>query len=95
LRENGAPLDTLGSFYDGTIVSTLGGLVDALLARPIPLVRTFTENLLAFAIGRRVEHFDQPAVRGIARSAELNDYRMASFVLGVVASDAFQRKREQ
>ena len=95
LRENGAPLDTLGSFYDGTSVSTLGGLVDALLARPIPLVRTFTENLLAFAIGRRVEHFDQPAVRGIARSAELNDYRMASFVLGVVASDAFQRKREQ
>ena len=60
LRENGAPLDTHGIFYDGTPVSTPRELVDALLARPIPLVRTFTENLLAFAIGRRVEHYDQP-----------------------------------
>ena len=95
LRENGASLDTRGDFYDGTPVSTPGELVDALLARPIPLVRTFTENLLAFAIGRRVEHFDQPAIRTIARGAEANDYRMASFVLGVVGSDAFQRKRGQ
>ena len=68
-------------------------LVDALLARPIPLVRTFTENLLAFAAGRRVEHFDQPTVRAIARAAEADDYRMASFIMGVVRSDAFQRKR--
>ncbi len=95
LRENGAPLDTRGDFYDGTPVSTPRELVDALLARPIPLVRTFTENLLAFATGRRVEHFDQPSVRAIARAAEANDYRMASFVLGVVGSDAFQRRRGQ
>ena len=94
VREHGVPLDTRGDYYDGTPVSTPRELVDALMARPIPLVRTFTENLLAFAIGRRVEHFDQPAVRAITRAAEANDYRMASFVLGVVGSDAFQRSRE-
>ena len=95
VREHGVALDTRGDYYDGTPVSTPRELVDALLARPIPLVRTFTENLLAFAIGRRVEHFDQPAVRAITRAAEANDHRMASFVLGVVGSDAFQRKRGQ
>jgi hypothetical protein len=95
LRENGAPLDTRGIFYDGTPVSTPRELVDALLARPIPLVRTFTENLLAFAIGRRVEHYDQPTIRAITRAAETNDYKMVSFVMGVVGSDAFQRKRGQ
>ena len=93
LRENGAPLDTLGDFYDGTPVSGPAELVDALLVRPIPLVRTFTENLLAFAVGRRTEPFDQPAIRAIARNAEANDYRMASFIMGVVRSDAFQRRR--
>ena len=93
LRENGIPLDTRGDYYDGTPVTSPGELVDALLARPIPLVRTFTENLLAFAAGRRVEHFDQPTVRAIARAAEADDYRMASFIMGVVRSDAFQRKR--
>ena len=93
LRENGIPLDTRGDYYDGTPVTSPDELVDALLSRPIPLVRTFTENLLAFATGRRVEHFDQPTVRAIARAAETDDYRMASFIMGVVRSDAFQRKR--
>ena len=93
LRENGGPLDTRGDFYDGTPVSSPSELVDALLRRPIPLARTFTENLLAFAIGRPMEPFDGPTVRKIARAAEENDYRMASFIMGVVRSDAFQRKR--
>jgi hypothetical protein len=92
-RENGMPLDTKGDFYDGTPVSTPGELARALLKRPTPLVRTFTENLLAYALGRRVEYYDQPAIRAIVRTAEANDYRMSSFILGVVRSDAFQMKR--
>ncbi|HJO28996.1 MAG TPA: DUF1592 domain-containing protein, partial [Acidobacteriota bacterium] len=94
-RENGMLLDTRGDFYDGTPVSTPGELVDVLLKRPIPLVRTFTENVLAYALGRRVEYADQPTVRVIAGAAEKDGYRMSSFILGVINSDAFQRKRVQ
>ena len=93
LRENGAAIDTRGDFYDGTPVSSPGELVDALLKRPMPLVRTFTENLMAYALGRPVEYFDQPAIRVITREAEANEYHMSSFILGVVKSDAFQMKR--
>ena len=93
VRENGVALDTRGEFYDGTPVSSPAELADALTARPLPLVRTFTENLLAYAIGRRVEYFDQPTIRAIARAAEGDEYRLASFVIGVVQSEAFQRKR--
>jgi hypothetical protein len=93
IRENGMPLDTQGELYDGTAITSPTELNDALLTRPIPLVRTFTQNLMAYALGRRVEHFDQPAVRAIVRAAEENDYRMSSFVLGVVRSDAFQMQR--
>jgi mono/diheme cytochrome c family protein len=93
LRENGMPLDTAGDFYDGTKVTTLAELSNALMKRPVPLVRTFTENLLAYALGRRVEYFDQPTVRAIAKAAEANDYKMSSFVVGVVKSDAFRMKR--
>ncbi len=92
VRENGMPLDTAGDFYDGTKVTTLPELSDALMKRPVPLVRTFTENLLAYALGRRVEYFDQPTVRAIAKAAEANEYKMSSFVLGVVKSDAFRLK---
>jgi len=93
VRENGAPLDTTGVFYDGTPVTTPAELRAALIKRPAPLLRTFTENLMAYALGRRVEYFDQPAVRAIVRAAAADDYRMSSFILGVIRSDAFQMKR--
>jgi hypothetical protein len=92
-RENGMPLDTHGQFYDGSDISSPADLANILMKRPIPLVRTFTENLMAYALGRRVEYFDEPTVRAIAREAEGDNYRMASFILGVVKSDAFQMKR--
>ena len=95
LRENGMPLDTQGEFYDGTIITTPQELVDTLLKRPEPLVRSFTENLLTYAIGRRAEYFDQPAVREITRQAAENEYRLTSFILGVVKSHAFQMKRAE
>src|SRR5262249_55885974 len=95
VRENGQPLDTHGVFYDGTPVSTPAELSALLLKRPLPLMRTFAENLLAYALGRRVEYFDQPAVRAITRAAEAANYRMSAFILGVIRSDAFQMKQAE
>jgi hypothetical protein len=92
-RENGMGLDTRGQMYDGTAVTSPSDLTNALLKRPIPLVRSFTENLMAYALGRRVEDFDQPTVRAIAKEAESKGYRVSSFVLGVVNSSAFRSKR--
>ena len=93
IRENGMPLDTRGIFYDGTEIASAGDLVDVLLRRPIPLVRHFTGSLMTYALGRRMQVEDQPTVRAIARQAEAEDYRMSSFVLGVVMSDAFRMKQ--
>ena len=90
IRENGMPLDTRGELYDGTPVSSPQDLIGALLERPIPLVRNFTVNLMAYALGRRIEYYDGSAIREITREAAKNDYRMSSFILGVINSPAFQ-----
>ena len=95
IRENGMPLDTRGEMWDGTPVSTPQELRGALLKLEAPLARTFTENLMAYALGRRVEHYDMPTVRRIARAARDNDYRMSSFILGVVRSPAFTMQRAE
>ena len=95
IRENMAPLDTRGDFYDGTPVSSEKELVAVLLKRPIPLVRNFTSNLLAYAIGRPVMYYDEPTVREIAGSAAQEEYRMSSFIMGVVKSDLFQMRQAQ
>ena len=93
IRENGASLDTRGDFYDGTKISSPMELQKALLKRPVPLVRAFTQNLMAYALGRRVEYYDNPAVRYIESSARANNYRMNDFIMGVVKSDAFRARR--
>ena len=94
-RENGAPLDTRGTMYDGRAVTTPMDLTRSLLSRPVPLARAFTENLMAYAVGRRVEDFDQPAIRAIVREAEANGYRMWSFINAVVKSPAFRSRRAE
>jgi hypothetical protein len=94
-RESGAPLDTRGDFYDGTSITSPAELSAVLLKRPAPLVRTLTENLMAYALGRRTEYFDQPAIRAITRKAEAAGYPMAALVLGVINSDAFRSSRAE
>ena len=93
VRENTMLLDTHGRLYDGTPVSTPAQLSSALLVRPIPLARTFAENLMAYALGRRTEDADQPTIRALARTAAANNYRFSSFVTGIIDSPAFRSRR--
>jgi hypothetical protein len=93
IKENGIPVDTRGQLYDGTALSNPAELRAALLSRPEPLIRNFTTNLLAYALGRRIEWYDMPTVRAIARDAAEQDHRMSAFILGVVNSTPFRMNR--
>ena len=88
-----APIDASGSFPDGTTFDGVAGLRQALLGRADQFVRTLTERLLTYALGRAVEHYDQPAVRTIEREAARGGYRFSSIVLGIVNSTPFQMRR--
>ena len=92
IRENGIPLDTRGRFYDGSDVTSPQDLRAVLLERPEPLIRNFTANLMAYALGRRMEYYDQPEIREIERKAATEGNRMSAFIRGVVESEAFQMK---
>ena len=90
IKDNGAPIESTGVLYDGTVMEGPAGLRAALLNRPEVFLNTFTENLMAYALGRRVEYYDMPTIRSITRAAAGNDYRISTLVLGVVNSPAFQ-----
>ncbi|HXV60259.1 MAG TPA: DUF1592 domain-containing protein [Vicinamibacteria bacterium] len=92
IRDNGVPIDTSGELYDGTALESPSDLRDALLDHSTSFIRTFTENLMAYALGRRVEYYDMPAIRKIERDASGDDNRMSAFILGVVKSPAFHMK---
>ena len=59
------------------------------------MIRNFTENLMAYALGRRVEYYDQPTIRAVAAKAAQNGNRFSSYVLGIVNSGAFQMARAE
>jgi uncharacterized protein DUF1592/uncharacterized protein DUF1588/uncharacterized protein DUF1585/uncharacterized protein DUF1587/uncharacterized protein DUF1595/cytochrome c len=95
IKDNGVNVDTTGKLYDGTELTGPTSLRRALLGHSDALIRNFTDNLMAYALGRRVEYFDQPAIRAIVRKAAQNGYRFSSFVLGIVNSPAFQMSKSE
>ena len=82
----GSPIDASGRLPDGTTFDGPVGLRTLLLARRDQFVGTVTEKLLAYALGRGPEYFDQPAIRAIIRDSVSNDYRWSSIIVGIVQS---------
>jgi hypothetical protein len=91
-HESGQPVDAKGTLPDGTAFDGIAGLEAGLLERPELFVRTLTEKLLIFALGRGIEPSDGPAVRRIVRASEGDNFRFSAIVLQIVASDPFTKR---
>jgi hypothetical protein len=91
----GAPINSAGVLPDGSPISNAAELRAALLNRPEQIVRTTTEKLLMYALGRGVDYYDMPVIRKIVREAAPSDYRWSAIVLGVVKSTPFQMRRSR
>jgi mono/diheme cytochrome c family protein len=89
----GTPINASGVLLDGTKVDGPAALRRALVAQKEQFVRTVTGKLLTYAIGRGLEHYDAPAIRGIVRTAAADDYRWSSTILALVKSAPFRMRR--
>ena len=87
-----AAIDASTTLPGGIAISGPAGLRDALLPRPELFVSTFTQKLMVYALGRRLEAEDMPTVRRIVREAAKDDYKFSALVLGIVRSPQFQQK---
>ena len=95
LKEVGGTIDPVGQLADGAPVDGPVALRKALLKRPEMFVRTLTQKLMTYGLGRGVEYTDRPLVRAIARDAAKQNYRFSSIVVGIVKSAPFQMKKAQ
>jgi hypothetical protein len=86
-------IDARGKLASGTDVGGPAELSRAILARPEQFVQAMTEKLMTYALGRPVHYQDMPAVRAIVHNAAAQDYRFEALVGGIVASDAFRKRR--
>jgi mono/diheme cytochrome c family protein len=93
-EDAGVRIDATGKLPDGTEFSGPAGLTQLMVTKyREDFVRTVTEKLMTYALGRGVEHYDNPTVRAIARQAALDNYRMSSLILSIVKSTPFQMRR--
>ena len=90
--DGATPIDASGALPDGTAFDGPAEFRAALVERREEFVRTFTEKLLTYALGRPVGHHDMPAVRAILRGAEPGGYRWSSLILGIVDSPPFRMR---
>jgi len=64
-----------------------------MLLRGHDFVRTVTEKMLTYALGRGVDYYDAPVVRQLVRDLDRDEYRWSALVLGIVRSRPFQMRR--
>jgi Protein of unknown function (DUF1592)/Protein of unknown function (DUF1588)/Protein of unknown function (DUF1587)/Protein of unknown function (DUF1585)/Protein of unknown function (DUF1595)/Cytochrome C oxidase, cbb3-type, subunit III len=93
--EEGKPIDASGGLPDGSEFEGIDGLEHALLSRPELFAGTLTEKLLTYALGRGVETYDAPAVRGILGKARAENFRFSSLIVGIADSTPFQMRRSR
>ena len=93
IRDNGVNVDPVGDLYDGTKMDGPIALRSALIKHQDVFMLSFTESLMTYALGRRVEYYDMPAIRQIVKDAKAKNYRFSAFISGVANSAAFRMGR--
>jgi hypothetical protein len=91
-KDEGLPIDASGELIDGTKIDGVAALRQAITSRPDTFVRTLSEKLLVYGLGRSLSYHDMPVVRAVAADAASHDYRFSSLVLGIVHSAPFQMR---
>jgi mono/diheme cytochrome c family protein len=90
--DGGTPIDAAVELYDGQEANGPAGLRQALLRYSPQFVRMFTEKMMTYALGRGVEYYDMPVLRGIVKDAARENSRFSAIVLGIVKSPQFQMR---
>jgi hypothetical protein len=81
--------------FDGSKLDGPASLRQAIMSHSESFIGSFTENLLAYGMGRVLETYDMPAVRQIEREAAKNDNRFSAFVIAIVKSMPFQMRKAE
>jgi hypothetical protein len=92
-RDQDQPIDARGSLVDGREFNGVVELKARLVAHKEEVVRAFTEHLLAYAVGRKLEVYDAATVREITRAVVQDDCKLSRVVVEVAKSYPFSHRR--
>jgi len=92
-KDGGFAIDPSGTMYEGSKLDGPVSVRQAVLNRSDAFLGNFTQNLLAYGVGRVLDYRDMPMARSIARDAAKSNNRFSAFIMGVVKSPQFAMSR--
>ena len=92
-EENGQPIDTSSVMPGGAKLAGFGDLRE--YVKNDKFVRSLSEKLLTYAVGRGLERYDKAAIEQIVASAKGADHKMSALITAVVLSDPFTKRKQE
>lgn len=89
----GVAIDSAGTLPDGTSFRTPSELKSLLAAREADLARNLTERLMAHALGRQLEGYDEIVIDRLMKRIADDNYRVRTIVTEVITSYLFTHRR--
>ncbi len=90
---NGKPIDAAGELPGGEHFASPKDLKAIMAGRTEALSRNLVEKLLAYALGRRLEGYDEIVVDNSVQEVAADGYRMQTLIKSVVTSYPFMYRR--
>ena len=88
------PVDTRAFLPDGTPFSGPAGLKKVLIEKHRDdLARQVVSKMLAYALGRQLEYYDEPAIRKIIDELKAGGYRFQILLKSIATSYPFNYKK--
>ena len=94
-EEADTEVDSSGILFDNSEFRDTEEFRDRLLKHSDRFVHTVVTKLMTYALGRKLEYYDQPVIRDIISETESEKYTWSSLILGVIESTPFQYRRTQ
>ena len=91
-KDGTAPVDASGVLPDGRKFDGAAGLKKALRDDKGVIVRTVTEQMLTYALGRGLEPYDRRTVNAILESLGKENDKFSTLLIEIIKSDPFQKR---
>ena len=92
-QDEGSRIDSTGELPSGEAFSTPADLKRILAKREADLARNLTERLMAFALGRQLEGYDEVVIDQLMVKIAEDDYRVRTIITEVTTSYLFTHRR--
>ena len=92
-NDQGLAIDSAGKLPDGKEFSTPAELKRLLVKREADLARNLTERLMAYALGRQLEGYDDVVIDQLMVKIAADNYRVRTIITEVITSYLFTHRR--